>query len=83
MRIALLVVILVFLPVLGHAHPGRLDKDGCHTVRKDFVYKSGEVVRKGEYHCHRLNAKLGSLVLSEPNDDQRDDEEMTEEKQSP
>ena len=35
------------------AHPGRLDEDGCHHVRKAFIYQSGKVVRPGEYHCHR------------------------------
>lgn len=36
------------------AHPGRLDKEGCHHVRKNFRYASGKVVKAGEYHCHRL-----------------------------
>ena len=52
MLIALLAV--CFLPATVGSHPGRLDKSGCHHVRKDFVYTSGKVVRRGEYHCHRL-----------------------------
>ena len=47
-------MLLMLLPGVAPAHPGRLDKSGCHHVRKDFTYKSGKVVRRGEYHCHRL-----------------------------
>lgn len=76
-------------PSAGIAHPGRLNQDGCHTVRKDFIYKSGKVVRKGEYHCHRLligkPAVLdGSEVLADRGDEQKDEEaERGEEIQSP
>ena len=36
------------------AHPGRLDAEGCHHVRKDFRYASGRIAKAGEFHCHRL-----------------------------
>ena len=35
------------------AHPGRTDRDGCHEVRTEFVYRSGKVAPVGEKHCHR------------------------------
>ena len=49
--LALLLMLLV-VPPIG-AHPGRLDAEGCHRVRKDFVYQSGRVAKKGDSHCHR------------------------------
>lgn len=87
-RQLILAILLVFLPAgSGVAHPGRLDKDGCHHVRKDFTYKSGKIVRKGDYHCHRLligkPAILdGREILAERGDNEKDDEEETQE-QSP
>ena len=71
------------------SHPGRLNAEGCHTVRKDFTYTSGKVMRKGEYHCHRgLVGKPiildGHEVLAERGDEHRDDESETREgEQSP
>mgnify|MGYP001570173108 CR=1 FL=1 len=84
----LALILLVFLPLSVLAHPGRLNEDGCHHVRKDFTYKSGKVVRKGEYHCHRLlvgkPAVLdGSEVLGDKGDDQREDDGRDQEDQSP
>ena len=79
--LGLIILVAVTLsPITGETHPGRLNQDGCHHVRKDFIYKSGKVVRKGEYHCHRLlvgkPAVLdGSEVLAERGDDQKDEEE--------
>jgi len=36
------------------AHPGRLDKDGCHDVRQRYVSpKSQVVLDAGTRHCHR------------------------------
>ena len=87
--IGMLVAAMGFWPSVVGSHPGRLDKTGCHHVRKDFTYKSGKVVRKGDYHCHRLligkPAVLdGSEVLGDKGDDQKDqDETRQEENQSP
>lgn len=39
---ATLVVLAVLWPAHATAHPGGLDKQGCHTNRKT-----------GDYHCHR------------------------------
>ena len=39
---------------LAWSHPGRLDQSGCHRIHKEFIYKSGKVAPRGEYHCHRL-----------------------------
>jgi len=48
-----MVVALLFLPSVAAAHPGRLDRDGCHTVHNEYVYKDGRVLPKGDHHCHR------------------------------
>lgn len=42
------------------AHPGRLDRDGCHRVVTRFVHKSGKVDEPGTKHCHRA---LGEMKL--------------------
>lgn len=42
------------------AHPGGLDKDGCHHVHTRWVAKDGTVYEPGEHHCHR---KLGEMKL--------------------
>ena len=46
--------VIIAAPAISFAHPGRLDTNGCHHVRKDFRYRSGKVAPRGEYHCHRL-----------------------------
>jgi len=51
--LALVLVSLVLIAAPANAHPGGLDKDGCHHVHTRFVYKNGRVVEPGEYHCHR------------------------------
>lgn len=82
---AALVAVLVLIALTGPAagHPGRLDAQGCHTVRKPggFTYKSGKVAPQGEYHCHRaLVGKPmvldGLEVLGERGDEQRDEEDQ-------
>ncbi|HAM57416.1 MAG TPA: hypothetical protein DCQ64_19180 [Candidatus Rokubacteria bacterium] len=79
-RIFIVIMLLVFSVVSASAHPGRLDEDGCHHVRKNFVYSSGRVVLKGDYHCHRLlvgkPATLdGREVLGERGDEHAEDKE--------
>lgn len=69
------------------AHPGRLGKDGCHTVRKRFCYQNGRCVEPGEYHCHRaLIGKPivldGLEVLGERGDDQQDEEQERREREA-
>ena len=44
----------------AEAPPGRLDREGCHTVRQRFVYATGTVLEPGTRHCHRT---LGSIRL--------------------
>ena len=89
MKAILMVLLLLVIPVGVNAHPGRLDKDGCHHVRKDFIYKSGKVAPKGEYHCHRLLGGHGGTILDGREvlmDDRRDierDQEEELEVQSP
>ena len=77
--VVLLLFVSLLAPGLAPAHPGRLNKDGCHHVRKDFTYKSSKVVRKGDYHCHRLLVGKpaildGSEVLGDRGDDQKDED---------
>lgn len=86
--VTLTMAILAVLPAIGDAHPGRLNKEGCHHVRKDFIYKSGKIMKKGEYHCHRLLRGLpaildGSEVLADRGDDQQDDEKDRKDAESP
>lgn len=57
--IALLLLVGVAVPPAA-AHPGRLDKDGCHQVHTRFVHQSGKVDEVGTTHCHRA---LGSMRL--------------------
>ena len=95
MKRVLLIALIILIPTAGWAHPGRLDKTGCHHVRKDFVYKSGKVAKRGERHCHRLltGEKLpwaiildGTEVLMDDRKDvERDEEESDrpEERESP
>lgn len=94
MRLGLIAVTLMaFLPGQSAAHPGRLDADGCHHVRKDFNYTSGHVARRGEYHCHRLLTGMplapaiildGREVLMEDRSDvERDEPDRPEESESP
>ena len=78
--VVLLLFVSLVVPGLAPAHPGRLNKDGCHHVRKDFTYQSGKVVRKGEYHCHRLLVGKpaildGSEILADRGDNEKDEEE--------
>lgn len=75
------------------AHPGRLNTDGCHYVRKDFTYKSGQIVRKGDVHCHRLltGAPLApaiildgrEVLMDDRTDVERDEPDHPEERESP
>lgn len=71
---ALLLALLVAVG-LAEAHPGRLDREGCHEVRTEFVYRSGKVAPAGERHCHRTltqGMKLdGSEVLQDRADTDR------------
>lgn len=59
------------------AHPGRLDAEGCHTVRQDYSYADGRVVKAGERHCHRILDRSGMPldgheVLQDERHDHRD-----------
>lgn len=66
-----LLVIFIALPVTAWAHPGNLDKNGCHQVNRDWKYKSGIVLKAGTVHCHRGLDKLkfdGREILEDPDD---------------
>lgn len=81
-----LVLLVLLWPGLGQAHPGRLNAEGCHHVRKDFVYKSGKVAPKGQYHCHRAAIgqpmKLDGLevLMDDPRDVQDDKDDDVDQK---
>lgn len=52
LRILFLILVLavsLFSPMLILAHPGGLDKLGCHTCKKNC---SQYGLKDGEYHCH-------------------------------
>lgn len=51
-------LILVFVSV-AQAHPGRLDRDRGHWVRKSFSYKDGTYLEKGTYHYHQWSKSVG------------------------
>ena len=60
MRSALVLTLLLFATAPAGAHPGRLDREGCHAVHEDWTHRDGRVDKKGERHCHRL---LGEMKL--------------------
>lgn len=56
LQVALLFALFFGLSNPGHAHPGGLDGNGCHTNRKT-----------GEYHCHRgPTASKGRTAATPP-----------------
>ena len=56
-----LLALALYFAVFAAAHPGRLDKRGCHVVSaKGYTYKDGRTLPPGERHCHRA---LGELTL--------------------
>ena len=64
-----LLLLLGAAPALSH--PGRLGRDGCHVVTKQWKSRDGQrIYKKGTRHCHRVSdaVKLG-----------RDDIRVTEE----
>lgn len=61
-RLSLTLALTLALSSTCFAHPGRLDKNGCHEV-KEAQRKAGEP----GYHCHRGlgKMKLGEDVLEQ------------------
>ena len=53
-RIGLALAVVVFAPALALAHPGGLDKHGCHHDKK-----------AGDYHCHKGDHKGMSFKTEE------------------
>ncbi len=50
------IIVVVLAPYFAFAHPGRTDKNGCHTNRKT-----------GVYHCHKKKIhKSGRKIKSTP-----------------
>lgn len=60
MTLTMVLVVLLALVAPAGAHPGRLDKDGCHVVQKAWRSADGILVKKGTRHCHR---PVGELKL--------------------
>ena len=50
---SILAALTILLPSSTLAHPGRLDREGCHRVLTPFTYQSGKMVLPGTTHCHR------------------------------
>ena len=46
-------LLLLVMPMLVSAHPGRTDSSGCHTCRTNCPSWG---LGYGEYHCHRAKA---------------------------
>lgn len=46
----ILIVLILTIPNISFAHPGRTDASGCHTCRTNC---SSWGLSTGEYHCHR------------------------------
>ena len=54
----IMIMIVVLSPLCVDAHPGRTDRNGCHTCRTNCA-KWG--LRYGQYHCHgRKNSSTSS-----------------------
>lgn len=45
-----LIALILIIPSISFAHPGRTDSSGCHTCRTNC---SSWGLSTGEYHCHR------------------------------
>lgn len=50
---AIIFTILLILPQISLAHPGRTDSSGCHTCRTNCANWG---LSTGEYHCHNAKA---------------------------
>lgn len=48
--ILILIALILIIPSISFAHPGRTDSSGCHTCRTNC---SSWGLSTGEYHCHR------------------------------
>lgn len=51
--ITFIFTILLILPQISLAHPGRTDSSGCHTCRTNCTSWG---LSTGEYHCHNAKA---------------------------
>lgn len=45
-------------PVMVHASPGGLDKNGGHRCRKSVSYCAKYGLKLNQYHCHRSYCRL-------------------------
>jgi hypothetical protein len=50
---SVVVILLLFMPLIAFAHPGRTDSSGCHTCRTNCPSWGLDT---GEYHCHSAKA---------------------------
>ena len=73
MRAALVLTLLLFATAPAGAHPGRLDREGCHVVHEDFDHRDGRVDKKldgseqvqDKPHEHREREERCADVLNE------------------
>lgn len=49
----IIIFLILAIPVISFAHPGRTDSSGCHTCRTNC---SNWGLSTGEYHCHNAKA---------------------------
>jgi hypothetical protein len=47
---ATIVSTAIAFPIIAFAHPGNLDKYGCHTCMTNCPFYG---LKKSEYHCHK------------------------------
>ncbi len=48
-----IIVLVLAIPTISFAHPGRTDSSGCHTCKTNC---SNWGLSYGEYHCHNVKA---------------------------
>ncbi len=53
MKKLIFISLLLLLPAISNAHPGRTDSAGCHTCRTNCPSWG---LSTGEYHCHNAKA---------------------------
>lgn len=58
-----LIALVLIIPNISLAHPGRTDASGCHTCRTNCASWG---LSTGEYHCHRSK---GVTQLKQKNQD--------------
>jgi hypothetical protein len=59
-KIFSLVLLILIMPLIVSAHPGRTDPKGCHTCKTNCE-KWG--LKYGKYHCHNSPVETKSIRM--------------------